>query len=227
MSSIESRPGHTIEDPGHELIDRATDLWTRYGRIALGVLGAIVVIAVVAFLTIKNNERQEGQAAEKLGLAQAQFMQLNFDGALKGAEDVQKQFGGTPSGADALRLMGDAYYWRSQPGDFAKAAESYKKYLGKQSSGLVAMSVKRSLAYALDSDGKPAEAAPMYDQLVGVFDRESSAEMLSAAARCYTAAGKKDEAAKRLQRLISEFGETSLAASARVHLAELQPPASE
>lgn len=227
MSSIESRPGHTIEDPGHELLDRASDLWSRYGRIALGVLGAIVVIAVVAFLTVKNNERQEAQAAEKLGLAQAQFMQLNFDGSLKAAEEVQKQFGSTPSGIDALRLMGDAYYWRSQAGDFGKATEVYRKYLGKSSSGLVAMSVKRSLAYALESDGKPGEAAPVYDQLVGVFDRESSGEMLSAAARCYSVAGKKDEAAKRLQRLISEFGETSFAAPARVHLAELQPPAAE
>jgi tetratricopeptide (TPR) repeat protein len=226
LSSIESRH-HTIEDPGHELIDKATSLWGRYGRIALGVLGAIVVIGVVGWLTIQNNRRQEEQASEKLANAQVQFIQLNFDGSLKAAEELHKAHGSTPSGIDALRLMGDSYYWRSQPGDFDKAAEAYKKYLAKNNTGLVALSVKRSLAYALESAGKPAEAAPLYDQLVGAFDRESSAEMLSASARCLIAAGKRDDAAQRLDRLVKEFGETSFSMRARIVLAELRPPAAE
>lgn len=226
MSSIESRR-HTVEDPGHELLDKLTGAWERYGRIALGVVGAIVVIGVVAYLTMQNNQRSEAQAAEKLAAAQAMFMQLNFDGALKGAEDVQKQFGSTPSGVDAWRVMGDSYYWRSQPGDFDKAVDAYKKYLAKQSTGLVAQSVKRSLAYSLESAGKPAEAAPLYLELVGAFDRESSGEMLSAAARALLAAGKKDDAVKPLERLLAEFGETSYAQRARVQLAELKPPAAE
>ena len=124
-------------------------------------------------------------------------------------------------------MIGDSYYWRSQPGDFDKAVDAYKKYLGKQSTGLVASSVKRSLAYALESAGKPAEAAPLYLELAGVFDRESSGEMLSAAARALLAAGKKDEAVKPLDRLLAEYGETSFAQRARVQLAELKPPAAE
>ena len=58
-------------------------------------------------------------------------------------------------------------------------------------------------------------------RLVGKLDRESSAEFLTAAARCYRALGQTDEAAKRLRRVIDEFGETSQAVIARVRLGEL------
>ena len=131
---------------------------------------------------------------------------------------MAQQFAGTPSGNDAHRLGGDDAYWSN---DFKVAISEYRAYLSKSSSGLLADGVRRSLAYALESDKQYADAAATYAQLVGKFDRESSAEFLAAAARCQMAAGKKDEAAKSLQRLLDEFGETSFANAARIDLAEL------
>ncbi|TMQ71286.1 MAG: hypothetical protein E6K80_06060 [Candidatus Eisenbacteria bacterium] len=121
--------------------------------------------------------------------------------------------------------MGDDSYWngvlRSQSADFKTAISEYRAYLNREKSGVLADAVRRSLAYALESDKQFAEAAKAYEQLVGAFDRESSAEFLTAAARCDQAIGRKDEAIRHLQRLIDEFGETSYAPPARVKIAEI------
>ncbi len=64
-------------------------------------------------------------------------------------------------------------------------------------------------------------AADVYESLVGKFDRESSAEFLAASARCHRALNQPAEAARRLRRLLDEFGETPYANIARVHLGEI------
>lgn len=220
--SLESRKsGATLEDPGAELLDRGRALVERYGRVVLGAIGAVVVIGVVAYLTVRANARQEEQAAAKLAEASALFWRGDYDRSLQQAQELSRQFGSTPSGNDAHRLAGDDAYWK---GDFKMAAEEYRKYLQKNSRGLIAQTVQRSLAYSLENLGQPAEAMKLYDGLVGAFDRESNAEFLMAAARCAIALKQPAEAAKRLDRLVKEFPEASNANSARVMLAEISPP---
>lgn len=216
--SLESRKGTALQDPGAEMLDQLTDLWARYGRIILGALVALALVAAVAYFTIRSNASQEVAASEKLAQANMLFWQGDYDRSKTIADEVSKQYGGTPSGIDALRISGDDAYWR---GNWKDAIAQYKAYLGKNGSGLMGNVVRRSLAYALESDHQNAEAAKLYDGLVGVFDRESSGEFLAAAARCEEALGNKAEAARRLQRLTDEFGETSYANRARVKLAEL------
>ncbi len=216
--SLETRKTHALDDPGAEALDKVTGLWERYGRIALGVIGAIVVVAGVAFYTIRQSAAQENLASKKLAEADMLFWQGDYDRARSTAGEVTKQWGSTPSGIDAHRISGDAAYWR---GDFKGAVTEYKAYLAKKSSGVFAQSVRRSLAYSLDSDKQYAEAAKTYDALVGVFDRETSAEMLAAEARCLLATGDRAGAAAKLQKLVDDFGETSYANPARVQIAEL------
>ena len=207
-----------LADPGAELIDRAQSLWSRYGRIVMIVAGVVAIGGVLAFFTTQTRARAEAQASEKLADANALFWQGDYKRSQDAAKTVAQQFPGTPSGLDAHRLTGDDAFWSN---DFKTAVTEYKAYLAKSGSGLLADGVRRSLAYALESDKQYSEAAAAYVQLVGKFDRESSAEFLASAARCQTAAGHKDEAAKALQRLLDEFGETSLANAARIDLAEL------
>lgn len=220
--SLESRKGTALQDPGAEMLDQVTSLWERYGRIILGALVAVVAVAAVAYFTIRSNATQEVSASEKLAQANALFWQGDYDRSKSIADETAKQYGGTPSGIDALRISGDNAYWR---GNWKDAITQYKAYLGKSGSGLMGNVVRRSLAYAYESDKQQAEAAKLYDGLVGVFDRESSAEFLAASARCHEALGNKAEAVKRLQRLTDEFGETSYASRARVKLAELSASA--
>ena len=58
---------------------------------------------------------------------------------------------------------------------------------------------------------------------MGVFDRESSGELLFASARCLAAAGKPDEAKKRYQRILDEFPDSSYQLKARIALGRMSP----
>ena len=216
--SLESRKGTALEDPGADMLDQLNTVWGRYGRVVLGVVVAIVAVGAVAYFSVRSNATQEVAASEKLSQANSMFWQGDYARSKTIADEVAKQYGGTPSGLDALRISGDDSYWL---GNWKDAITQYKAYLAKSGSGLTANTVRRSLAYAYESDGQNAEAAKLYDGLIGIFDRESTAEFLVASARCHQALGNKPEAVKRLQRLADEFGDTSYASVARLRLAEL------
>jgi len=228
---------HTrLEDPGAELLDRLTGFWDRYGRLATSVVGAAAVVAVIGFLYLRAQSGTEEKAAGKLAEAEIMFWQGYYPRSYDAAQRVIKQYAGTQSAVDAHRLAGDGAYWRGEPGDFQKSVDEYRTYLKHHSPGMLADAGRRSLAYALESNasvlrsqGKTGEAEPQlreaastYEALVGKFaDRESSAEFLLGAARCYRLLNQPQEAARRLKRLVDEFGETATANRARIELAEV------
>jgi outer membrane protein assembly factor BamD (BamD/ComL family) len=219
---VESRKGPALDDSSAQVVETMTSFWDRFGRVVLGVVAAVIAVGAIAYFTIQNNEKQNNAAAEKLAEANALFWNGDYERSKTVADEVVTKYGGTPNGNDARRVSGDAAYWK---GKWKDAIKQYQAYLSKQSSGIVAQGVRRSLAYSFESDKQFAEASKLYDGLVGVFDRESSGEMLAASARCLEAGGNKAEAAKRLQRLLDEFGDSSYANRSRVKLAELQAPA--
>jgi tetratricopeptide (TPR) repeat protein len=217
--SLESRKT-ALEDPGADLLDKATGLWEQYGRYALGGLVGIAVVAIAGYYIVAGNARKENAASERLAEANDLFWRADYDRSRQIAQDVSRQYPGTASGTDALRIAGDDAYWR---GNWKDAVTDYRAYLQKVKSGVLAATVKRSLAYALESDGQFAEAATTYDQIVGTLDRESSGEFLYAAARCYVALQKPDEAKKRWQRILDEFPDSSFQLQARIELAKQAP----
>ncbi len=216
--SLESRKSGTLEDSGAELVDQMTSFWDRYGRIVLGTAGAVIVIGLVTWFTLQSNAKQESAAAAKLAEANSLFWQGDYARSKTAADEIAHTFASTKSGVDALRISGDDSFWL---GKWKDAATEYNAYLAKNGSGLLANAVRRSLAYACESDKRYAEAGKLFDQLTGVFDRESSAEFLAAAARCSEATNDRPGAVQRLQRLVGEFGDTSYANRARLKLAEL------
>ncbi|MEQ1834745.1 MAG: tetratricopeptide repeat protein [Candidatus Eisenbacteria bacterium] len=220
MSLETSGKKSVMDDPGAELLDQAQGIWSRYGQTVLIALLVVVAAGVGTYYWKSGQARQENSASEKLAEANDLFWRADYERSRTIAKDVAKQFGGTPSGTDALRIAGDDAYWR---GNWKDAIADYQEYLKKNGSGLVADAVRRSLGYALESDGKFAEAATHYDKLVGVFDRESSGEMLFASARCMVAAGKPDQAKQRYQRILDEFPDSSFQLQARIELGRLSP----
>jgi len=217
--SLESRK-NTLDDPGAELLDRATSLWDRYGRIVLGVVVGIAVVGVSVYYVTTGAARKENVASERLAEANDLFWRADYDRSRTIAQEVSKQYPDTPSGLDALRIAGDDAYWR---GNWKDAVADYEAYLKKRGSGLLANTVRRSLAYAQESMGQYAAAAANFDQLVGQIDRETSGEMLSAAGRCLVADRKPEEAKKRYQRILDEFPDSSFQLEARVQLGKLSP----
>jgi len=217
--SLESRK-NALDDPGAELLDRATALRDRYGRIVLGVVVGIAVIGVSAYYVISGAARKENAASERLAEASDLFWRADYDRSRTIAQDIAKQYPDTPSGLDALRVAGDDAYWR---GNWKDAVADYDAYLKKHGTGLLASTVRRSLAYAQESLGQYAAAAANFELLVGQIDRETSGEMLYAAGRCLVEDKKPDEAKKRYQRIIDEFPDSSYQLQARVELGKLSP----
>jgi TolA-binding protein len=217
--SLESRK-NTLDDPGADLLDRASSLWDRYGRIVLGVVVGIAVVGVSAYYVVSGAARKENAASEKLAQASDLFWRADYDRSRQIAQDLVKEYPDTPSGLDALRIAGDDAYWR---GNWKDAVADYEAYLKKRGSGLLASTVRRSLGYAQESLGQFAAAAANFDLLVGQIDRETSGEMLYAAGRCLIADKKPDEARKSYQRIIDEFPDSSYQLQARIELGKLSP----
>jgi len=212
-----------IEDPGGAFLDRLSSYWERYGRLTLGALGVLAAAGIIAFFTLKARAAAENEASAQLTEASFFFWQGDYARSLQVAKQLSEQFPSTWSGVDALRIAGDDAYWTN---DYKASVEYYRRYLDKNKSGVVSDAARRSYAYALESDHQYKAAADQFETLVGKFDRESSAEFLAGAARCYRALGQPDESVKRLRRLLDEFGESSQAMNARVRLGELGQPAS-
>lgn len=225
-----------LTDPGAELIDRLTGFWYRYGRPVTGAVGVFVAVVVIAVLYFRAQASTEEKAAGKLAEAEIMFWQGYYPRSYDAAQQVIRQYPRSQSAIEAHRLAGDDAYWRGEPGDFMKSVDEYRAYLKQRSSGMLADAGRRSLAYALESsagtlmaqgakgeaEARLREAASTYESLVGKFpDRGSSAEFLLASSRCYQQMNQREEAAKRLRRLIDEFGETVSANRARIELAEL------
>ena len=216
--ALESQKATKLALPGAEGLERLATLWDRHGRIVLGVAGVLVVVGGVMFLNLRTRAASEEQASIQLAQAAILYWQGEYARSLEMARQIAKQYPSAPSGIEAHRLAGDNAYW---VGNFKDAVAEYRRYLDKEKRGLLANAGRRSLAYALESDHQYLEAARLYEKLVGVFDRTSSAEFLTAAARCDRLAGRTAEAMQRLQRVDQEFGETSYAQAARIELAEL------
>jgi len=212
------RESARLSDPGAQLLDAISSRWARYGRIILIGVGVVVAIAAASFFIARARAADEEQAAGKLAEANLFFWQGLYDRSLPTARQVAEQWPNSASGLDARRVAGDDLFWL---GRFKESAAEYRLYLAKRKTGLVADAVSRSLAYALESDHQFKDAAPVYESLVGKFDRESSAEFLYAAARCYRQMSQPKEADLRLKRLLDEYGETSYANRARIERAEL------
>ena len=200
------------------MLDRFTGYWDRFGRITLAAVGVIAAAALVGFYTLRAREAAENEASAQLTEASFFYWQGDYARSLQVAKQLTEQFPSTWSGTDGLRIAGDDCFWT---GDYKSAVDYYKRYLAKAKGGVVGDAARRSYAYALESDRQYKAAADQFEALVGKFDRESSAEFLAASARCYRALGQPEEAAKRLRRVLDEFGETSQALNARVRLGEL------
>jgi tetratricopeptide (TPR) repeat protein len=212
------RESARLEDPGAQLLDSISSRWAKYGRMVLIGVGVAVAVAVGVFFTLRARAADEEQAAGKLAEANLFFWQGAYDRSLPMARQVAEQWPNSPSGIDAHRVAGDNQFWL---GKFKESAAEYQLYLARKKSGLVADAVRRSLAYALESDLQYKDALAVYEGLVGRFDRESSAEFLYAAARCYRQLNQPKEAERVLKRLLDEYGETSYGNRARILREEL------
>jgi tetratricopeptide (TPR) repeat protein len=216
--ALGSQTHSRLEDPGAELLDKFSTFWQRYGRFTLAGLGLVAVVGLATFFTMRTRSANEDRAARRLAEASVLFWQGEYVRSAEIAKQVVDQFPGTASALDAHRISGDDAFWTQ---DYTGAVREYRAYLDKARPGTLTEAVRRSYAYSLENNHQYKDAAEVFESLVGRFDREASAEFLSASARCYRAQQQPAEALKRYQRVVDEFGETSYAAMARIAIGEL------
>lgn len=216
--ALSTQKSRSLGYEGAERIEEFQAWWARYSKIVLGTLAVAAVVVVALVFNQRTRTVQEGAAAGKLAEASVYYWQQDYPRCLELAKQIYTQYPNTPSGLEAHRMVGDASFWN---GDFKTAITEYRKYLDHMKQPIFANAARRSLAYALESDGQRLEAAKEYEGLIGKFDRNSSAEFLVAAARCYRGLNRPADAMERLKRVDLEFGETNYANQARLELGEL------
>ena len=216
--ALSSQKSRSLGFEGAERLEEIQAWWTQYSKYVLGALAVVAVAVAALAFNQRTRSVQEGTAAGKFAEASVYYWQGDYARCLDLSKQIYAQYASTPSGLEAHRLAGDASFWN---GDFKSAIAEYKRYLERMKTPLFADAARRSLAYALESDGQRLEAAKTYESLVGKFDRNSSAEFLVAAARCYRGLGRPADAVERLKRVDLEFGETSYANEARLEMGEI------
>ena len=115
--SLESRKNTAMDDPGAELLDKASSLWQHYGRIILGTVVGLAVVGLAAYYVTAGNARKENDASEKLAQANDLFWRADYDRSRQMAQDVAKQFNRGAydqiSGTEVRRTVASRERWAS------------------------------------------------------------------------------------------------------------------
>ena len=188
----------------------------------LGALGALVVIAAGGYYAMRTRNAQEDQAAGMLAEAQVMFWQGDYSAGHRAGEARVRPV--SRHAQRPRRAPTDGRLRSTGAGNFKGAIAEYQKYLALQKSGALADAARRSLAYAYESAGS-TPTPRRSTSLVGVFDRESSAEFLLAAHAAASSSSRGADATQSLKRLLDEFGDTPQATRAREMIGELGGPA--
>ena len=209
-----------------EVIDRAKDFWTRYGRVIMITAGAVILLGggwlAYKYLVLAPKEEK---AAEALWKAETYFMQdsvqktLKGDGQFAGVEKIADQYDGTAAGNLADFYAGAMAL---KAGEFQKAVNHLKDF--STDSKPVQARAYKLLGDAYASINKNADALSNYKKAAKEFekDRMNSSEYLFFAA--YFAdrvMNDKQQATELYKELVNEYSETPRAVEAEKYLAYL------
>ena len=211
MTKTGAATGSTFEGGADSAMD-----WARANSkaisIGLTVVAAAVVIAIVAR---QYSNRREDAAEAALSRARQSYAQGNLPLAQTDLRRVISQFGGSAAGSQASMLLAQAYYEQGKADSGLKVLDD-----GKASSN------DRSAFEALKGAGfeqkkdypKAAERYKAASEMTSA--KISKDRYLADAARAFTSAGNKTEAAKIWESL-SKDAASPFSAEARVRLGEL------
>ena len=220
MAGLEFRKRRQKEDP---LVRSWSELQTwleSYGRTA-GIVVAVVVIAGGAFyFWNRARETREADASVQLAQARGTYWRGDYATVLQQTRDIETQFAGTRSAAEATRVRGDALYWQ---GDFKGAISAYEEYIEKINLNNAAFSqVQENLAQALENDGQFERAAQIYEEIAaGEGPRDILAARWVHAGRAWGLAGNRERAVAAYQMVIKNYADTPGFRNAQMRLGEL------
>jgi outer membrane protein assembly factor BamD (BamD/ComL family) len=203
------------------LIGESADpmLWVRkHQKLALGIAGALVVVALGAWLVRETGQRRQLRAAEQLDQARNIAESGNLPLAASELQKVIETYSGTDAATEAVVTLNQV---RMVNGQSELAVVSLQDYLKTNPKKVYKVPAQGLLGEALENAGRPEEAGAAY--LGASNDAEVDylkAQYLLSAARAYGNAGKVEEAVKALQAIIDKYPNTTAVTEAKVRLSE-------
>ena len=188
-------------------------------KLVLGIAGAVVVLALGAWVVMETGQRRQLRAAEALDQARNIAESGNLPLAASELQKIIETFSGTDAATEAVVTLNQV---RMVNGQSELAVVSLQEYLKTNPKKVYKVPAQGLLGEALENAGRPEEAGAAY--LGAAEDAEVDylkAQYLLSAARAYGNAGKVDEAVKALQTIIDKYPKTTALTEARVRLAEL------
>lgn len=194
-------------------------IWVRkHQRLVLGIAGAVVVLALGAWVVTETGQRRQLRAAEALDQARNIAESGNLPLAASELQKIIETFSGTDAATEAVVTLNQV---RMVNGQSELAVVSLQEYLKTNPKKVYKVPAQGLLGEALENAGRPEEAGAAY---VGAAEDAEvdylKAQYLLSAARAYGNAGKVDEAVKALQAIIDKYPKTTALTEARVRLAE-------
>ncbi len=192
----------------------------KYVNYALTAM-VIVIAATVIFINNRrsNNEMAGAQLSRVITVmdgapADQGTVRVAIDGrpeqGLMGLKSIVDNYGGTDAGDLARYYLGGAYY---RLGDYANALDQYDSYSAGDK--LLDAGARAGEAACHEAMKQYSEAADLYEDAARIYpDGVSAPEHLNSAARCYGAAGEREEAVKLMKKLKEEYPKSTYAREA-------------
>jgi tetratricopeptide (TPR) repeat protein len=201
---------------------RAREVWDNHGRVILAIVGAAVLVSVLAVFVIRTREQSEERAQGDLFRAVLAFQQGDYVTAGPMLKELVDNSAGTRAAQDALRYLGDVSMGQKKP---AEAITWYRKYLDKVGGDRDAtLAGTWGLAAAQEDNSAFAEAAATYAAAAkaSVTDNEKGRALL-AEARCELRAGQNAKAIETYRAALAlPLAEEPIKNAANASLGELQ-----
>jgi predicted negative regulator of RcsB-dependent stress response len=223
MAEVKSARPHTTENEA--VVDRAKDVWSRFGKTISIVLGAIILV-VGGILVYKNFVvgPKEKKAADAIFRAQEYYAQdsldkaLNGDAQYPGFEKIVSQYGGTKAGELARFYAGSIHL---KKGAFDKAISHLKEF--DTDAPQVQARAYKLLGDAYAEQGKSKEAVEQYKKAANTFpeDEASASEALFLAAYLYDRVlNDKAQATELYKKIKTDYNQTQWSFEADKYLAQ-------
>jgi tetratricopeptide (TPR) repeat protein len=212
MTKTGTATGSTLEDGADSALD-----WARANSkaisIGLTVVAAAVVIAIVAR---QYSNRREDAAEAALGRARQSYAQGNLPLAQTDLRRVISQFGGSAAGSQASMLLAQAYYEQGKADSGLKVLDEGDASSSDRAAfeALKGAGFEQKKEYAKAAERYKAAAAEVTDA------KMAKDRYLADAARAFTSAGNKAEAAK-IWEAMAKDATSPFSSEAKVRLGEL------
>lgn len=199
-------------------LTQASDYARRNARWVLGAVGLAVVAILVAILISQGRVKAEQNA--NLAMAQAQSLYFSGDYAQAATQfqAVSERYGSSKAAAAARLLEGNSLL---AVGNATGAEQAFRKFLDKgEFDPIPEAAGHRGLAGSLAAQDKFAEGAEEFTKAARVAGNTMAAEDWLQAGITYLRAGRNEDAARSLQRVLDDYAQSQSANEARVRLYE-------